>query len=316
MKKIALITGATGFVGSHLAHRLLQENYKIHILTREISNKWRIRNIIKKLHDHSVDLCDKENLSRIIKIIKPNYVFHFATYGGYPFQKDINTIIKTNILGSLNLFQALEGCSFLRGLVNIGSSSEYGQKSEPMKEMDFLEPDTPYAVTKASQTLFGRYFAKNRNLPLITLRLFSVYGPYEEPGRFIADLMIAAVRSRKERFSSPLPRRDFIFIEDVLDACIKTAEYPVKKGEVFNVGSGQDFSIGEVAATLEEVLGKKIEIGWGAEEKKRNFDVGQRWIADISKAKIIIGWEPVYSLREGLRKTYQWYCDNIHLYDR
>jgi len=314
-KKIALVTGATGFVGSHLARHLLQENYEVHILTRKTSDKWRIRDISQKLHDHAADLCDKENLIKIIQNVKPEYVFHSATYGGYPSQKDFNNIIKTNILGSLNLFQSLENCGSLKKIINIGSSSEYGQKSEPMKETDLLEPNTPYAAAKASQTLFGRYFSKNHNLPLITLRPFSVYGPAEEPGRLIADLMMSAIRKRKVNLSSPLPRRDFIFVDDILSASIKAANSSVESGEIFNVGSGKDLSIGEITANFEEILGRKLDIEWGVEEKKRSFDVGQRWVADISKIKKTLDWEPVWSLKDGLKKTYQWYSDNNHLYD-
>lgn len=315
MKKTVLITGATGFVGSLLSRRLLEENYEVHILTRESSNKWRISDIIKELHKHFADIRDKENILKIIKTVKPNYVFHFAVYGGYPKENDFDAMVQTNIFGSLNLFQALENRDFFEGVVNIGSSSEYGQKSELAKETNLLEPDTPYAVTKASQTLLGRYFSKNRGLPLITLRLFSVYGSYEEPGRLIFDLMTGAVHKQKISLSSPLPRRDFIFADDVLDICVKAAKSLFKNGEVFNVGSGKDYSIGEIVSIFEEVLGRKLEIFWGAHEKKRNFDVNQKWFADISKIKTIFDWEPTHSLKEGLKKTYEWYCDNIDLYD-
>lgn len=311
-----LIIGASGFIGSNLARRLIADGYKVSVFTRNSSNLWRLSDILPSIRIYSGDLLEKETIRKVIAEEKPEVVYHFATYGGYPSQKDFDIMVQTNILGSLNLFRALGGHDFLKGIVNIGSSSEYGQKSAPMGEMDFIEPNTPYAITKASQTLFGRYFSKNRNLPLITLRFFSVYGPYEEPGRLITDLMIAAVCGQKVKLSSPLPRRDFVCIEDALNACIKAAEFPVKKGEVFNIGSGQDFSIGEVVAAFEEILGKKLEIEWGAEEKKRSFDAGQKWIADISKAKTMLNWKPVYSLKDGLKKTYNWYRDNIHLYER
>ncbi|MDE2589458.1 MAG: NAD-dependent epimerase/dehydratase family protein, partial [Patescibacteria group bacterium] len=179
-----LITGASGFVGSNLTRELLQSNAEITIFIRKQSNLWRLQDILPRLDVNVVDMGDIESLKRIVKKIEPDIVYHLATYGGYPFQQDLETIILNNILYSVNLMHALENSSLER-FVNIGSSSEYGVKSKPMLESDITEPVIPYAIAKVAQTLFSKYFFNQYKLPTVTLRLFSVYGPYEEAGRLI-----------------------------------------------------------------------------------------------------------------------------------
>jgi len=309
-----LVTGAAGFVGANLVRALQASGNEVSVFLRRESKTWRLADLIPKLKVYPVDISDKEAVQKAVAEIQPEVVYHLATYGGYPSQKDIAVTFNTNLLGSLNLFQALESADSLKKLVNIGSSSEYGIKIDLRRETDFLEPTTSYGVAKASQTLLANYLGKQKNFPVVTLRPFSVFGPYEEPGRLITDLMLAAVSDRTAKLSSPLTRRDFIYVDDILAACFRAAEISGQNGEVFNIGRGRDQSIGDAVSLLEEIVGQKLSVEWGAEDKKRSFDTDQKWIADISKAKKYLGWEPAHSFKDGLEKTYQWYCKNISLY--
>lgn len=310
-----LITGATGFVGSNLVRKLLESNKDIFILARKESNFWRLNDILSQVKLNVVDMGNIERLKKTIKKIQPNIVYHLATYGGYPFQQDVLTTLQNNLIYSVNLMMALQGCRNLEKFINVGSSSEYGPKIKPMHETDITEPTTPYGITKVAQTLFTKYFSSNCKLPAITLRLFSVYGPYEEPGRLICDVMTGLVTNRIIKLSSPMPRRDYVYVDDVIDALVKSSESSFVNGEVFNIGSGKDYSVGEVMNIAYGISDTSHKHLWG-QKKKRSFDSNMRWIADIRKANLLLKWKPATSLKEGMMKTFRWYQDNIHLYQK
>jgi len=310
--KTVLITGATGFIGSCLTHRLVSEDCDLHIIKREQSNTWRIKNILNRVTIHNVDLINVDSLEKLVKRIKPEIIFHTATYGGYPFQKDVNKVIQANIIGTVNLVNACLKVGF-NIFVNTGSSSEYGMKSKPMNETDLLEPNDNYGVAKASATLFCQAKARSEKLPIVTLRLFSPYGYYEEPARLIPYLITSCLMGKNPKVSSPEPVRDFIFIEDVLDAYIKVAKAPDISAQIFNIGYGKQHSVGEVVNKIIELTGKKVNPKWGVIPKRTNEPT--IWQADISKAKGILKWEPRYNLEEGLNKTIKWFKKNIGLYN-
>lgn len=310
-----LITGAAGFVGANFVRFLLQKNEdEIFVFLRDQSNRWRLSDIEKNLRIIPLDLCETDAIAHAVKTIDPEIVYHFATYGGYPAQYDVPTIVKTNILGSFALMQGLEQAPSFKRLINIGSSSEYGS-AFPMREETLIAPNTPYGIAKVAQTFFAQYASRYRNVPAVTLRFFAVYGPYEKPGRLVCDIMLAMARNKMLSLSSPDPRRDFIYMEDIMTALQKAREVPDIEGEIFNVGSGVDYSIGDVVRVATTITGKTVPIKWGVEEKKRIFDANAKWVADIGKAAKHLDWQPSYSLREGLEKTYKWYCDHISLYE-
>jgi len=309
--KTVLITGATGFVGSCLTHRLINVSYDIHIIKREQSNIWRIKNILNRVMVHNVDLADSNSLEKLVKNIKPDIIFHTATYGGYPFQRDIKKIIESNFLVTINLINACSKIEF-DIFVNTGSSSEYGLKSKPMSETDLLEPIDDYGVAKASATLFCQAKARSERLPIVTLRLFSPYGYYEEPTRLVPSVIRSCLLGENPKVSSPDSVRDFIFIEDVIDAYMKIIETSHIGGQMFNIGYGQQHSVGDVVNKIVELTGNKVRPKWGSVPKRTNEP--NIWQADISKANNILKWEPKYSLEEGLAKTVKWFVENMTLY--
>jgi len=309
-----LITGAGGFVGANLVHDLIKSKQNVSIVVRKQSNLWRLKNVLSHISVNYVDMTNIAEISKVIKKIQPNIVYHLAAHGGYPFQQDLDIIIKTNLISSVNLMRALSThcnqCTF----VNTGSSSEYGPKQKAMRESDLTEPTSVYGITKLSQTLFAKYFNQQYNLHTITLRLFSVYGPYEEPGRLIHDMMMALVGKKELELSSPKPRRDFVYMVDVISALKKAALVKDAKGKVFNIGSGRDYSVKDVLDIACNVTDTKLKVKWGVEKKSRSFNSNSKWIADITNANKILKWKPTISFREGLLKTYEWYHDNVKIY--
>lgn len=309
--KNILITGATGFIGACLARRLIKSQTNIHIILRPNSNTWRIKNILNKLNLHYVDLIDTRKVEKIVKKIKPQIIYHLAAYGAYPFQKDAKNILMADIFGTLNLINACIKVGF-KIFINTGSSSEYGNKTQSMSEEDLLEPNSYYAVAKAAQTLLCQYLSHENKLPIITLRPFSVYGPYEESSRLVPTLINNCLKNKDLSLASPQTARDFIFIEDMINAYLKVACYPNLSGHIFNIGTGQQSTLQEIVSLVIKLTKAKVKQNWGT-MPGRSFDTNI-WLADISKAKKLFKWQPRYNLEEGLKKTIIWFKKNKHLY--
>ena len=293
--KIA-ITGASGFVGANLIRYFNSAN-EVYALTRN-TNPWRLS---KEFNLVSFDVKDKHVVRNVVATLRPDVLIHCAAYGGYPFETEPREIIETNIIGSLNVVDASREVPIV---INVGSSSEYGVTNKPMEEEDTIAPTTPYSMTKALQT---KLFASSPNS--ITLRLFSVYGYYEEKHRLIPYIVYSAIKKQKPILSSKSNVRDFVFIEDVTDAfalAIQKFE-KIEKGSIFNVGSGVQKSV------LDVVNEMGIEVGWDTSVRQEESD--RKWQADITKIKNEMGWEPKNSLGEGLGKTKRWMERNIELYE-
>ncbi|MBU2562392.1 MAG: GDP-mannose 4,6-dehydratase [Nanoarchaeota archaeon] len=309
-----LITGASGFIGANLVHRLIKEN-EIHILVRENSNLWRIKDLLNhpNLKKHIIDILDYEKLKELFKEVTPTIIIHTAIYGGYPYQKDTKKIIETNFNGTVNLLEASKDLEY-RWFINTGSSSEYGEKNLPMNESDLLEPNTEYGVAKSAATLYCSHFAKKHKKPIITLRLFSPYGYFEEENRLVPYITKSCLKNKEIQIGNPFAARDFVFIEDVINAYMNVLNSErVFYGEVFNIGSGKQHTIGEVVENILKITGKPQEIKY-SEDKKRSFDTST-WVANITKMKEYFEWSPKYSLSEGIEKNIKWFEKNLNMYN-
>ncbi|GFO60910.1 CDP-abequose synthase [Geomonas silvestris] len=306
-----LVTGATGFVGGALTRRLVELGREVHILTRAQSDTWRLAEIEDRVVRHVVDLSDAATLERVVAEVKPQIVYHLATYGGFASQRDTDAIFAANLTGTMNLLRACEKVGF-DCFVNTGSSSEYGTKKEPMREADIPEPLGDYGVSKVAASLHCRSEALQKGLPVVTLRLFSPYGPWDDPKRFIPYLLATLLRGETPRLSTPLSVRDWVYIDDVLDLYLKTDELAKLRGEIINVGSGSQSSLGEVAALAERLAGTGASAVWGGVAAQRVEPTC--WVADIGKAKALLDWEPQTGLTEGLEKTVDWMRGHLSLY--
>ena len=310
-----LITGGSGFVGSNLIRKLIKENQELTILIRDNSDLWRINDLLPKIQTIKTDFSNYEKLEKSISDVDPNFVYHLGTYGGYPFQTSIEKIAQVNIINTIKLFKSLSKCNSLELVINFGSSSEYGPKSNPMNENDEAMPITPYGISKLTQTKFAKFYSENTNLPIVTLRLFSVFGPFEEPGRLIFDIITSIIKGKTIELSSPFPRRDFVYVSDVIEAIETITNAKNIVGDIFNIGSGVMHSVEDVVNNALKIAKSDNKILWDVKQK-RVFDDMIPWVSDTQKTKKILKWEPKYSLADGLALTYKWYLNNQKIWDK
>jgi len=309
-KKI-LVTGGTGFIGANLIRKLTDRGFDTTLILRKESNLWRIKDVLKKVRVLEVDLLNKNKLLKEVDKIKPNIVYHLAAYGAYSYQDDAEKILSTNIFGTLNLLNSCNNTD-LNLFVNTGSSSEYGFKEKPMKETDLLEPNSYYATAKAAQTHLCNYYYKNFNLPVVTLRPFSVYGPYEEPGRLIPNIMKSFYQKTELKMVSKSIVRDFIYIDDYIDLCLKIENLKKYPGQIFNVGSGFQTNFSNLLDIFKKVVKTEGKITWET-NKGKSWDT-KSWRADITKTSKLIEFKPRNSIEQGLQKSWKWFKTNNQFY--
>ncbi len=309
MKKIVIITGAGGFIGANLTHRLVKENCEVHVITRPNSSLWRLKTIKKRIIVHEGLLHNKKKLSQHIKKIRPSSLYHLATYGSYPMQQNVQRMIDTNITYTQNLLEAVKDIPYTRLIVS-GASTEYGKKNKPMSESDKLEPINTCAATKAGATYLCQLFAKTFHKPLIIFRLFNVYGPYEEEGRLVRSVIEFSLQGKPIKLATGREARDLIFVDDVIDAFLHGGQRKKIEGDIFNVGTGKQTTILQLAKKVISLVGHDSPIQIGA-YSGRPWDT-YYWKADMRKTKKILGWEAKTSLDDGLKKTIHWYKEQLH----
>lgn len=308
-----LITGATGFVGANIARRLVSQGKSVHIISRNKDLNWRLKDIADKITVHEMDLLSHD-LVKIIKKIEPEYIFHLAAFGSLPREDDIQKLIEINLKGTINLINAARESNF-KLFINTGSSSEYGIKENPMCESDIVSPVNDYGVTKAAATLYAQKEGIRNNVPIITFRLFSVFGPYEERTRLIPYVILSAIQNEDINVGSPDNVRDFIFIEDLVDAYLKACEVNIRPGEIFNIGTGVQHKTKDVIEEVIKLSNTSSKVNFRVVEKQERQIEPKSWVADTKKTEKILRWKAKYSFGEGLRESIEWFEKNRKLYE-
>jgi nucleoside-diphosphate-sugar epimerase len=297
------ITGASGFVGSCLARKLAGSGCEVHALVRSGADLWRLEDLRDRIALHEGDLNDGEGLRRLVSSIQPTVIYHLAVHGAYPSQNNADRIILTNVFGTWNLLKACSEVDY-KVFVNTGSSSEYGVKTHAMRETDLLEPSSYYAVAKSAQTLVCQQAARADRRPISTFRLFSVYGPYEEPTRLVPTVIRRCLEGRDLDMVSPDTARDFVHVDDVIEAYLQIGQLSLQCGEVFNIGTGVQSTVRDVVRNAVQAAGAEVRVNWGS-MPARPWDT-ETWLADCSKVRRALKWSARTSLASGIEQTVRW----------
>lgn len=300
-----LITGGTGFVGANLARRLLRDWHEVHLLVKPSYQSWRIEPIRTRLHLHVALLENLDHLRDHLREIRPHWIYHLATHGAYSWQTKSQEIFQTNVLGLVNLLTAGLEIGF-EAFVNTGSSSEYGFKDHAPNEYERLEPNSCYAVSKAAATMYCQFMARRFRIRIPTLRLYSVYGPWEHPARLIPTLIMNGFLGLLPPLVNPLVARDFVYIDDVVQAYVNAAQFQGDDlGAVFNLGTGRQSTIADVVGIARRLLRVQAEPVWDSMEN-RMWDTNV-WIADVRRSHAELGWRAETSLEEGIKESIDWF---------
>lgn len=304
-KKIFL-TGASWFIGSNILRKLIELwAQDVHILLRKDSSTSRIKDLLDKVKIHTFSLEDRDETLENIRAIRPNIIFHLAAAGAAVWRApfNIDELVYMNTLGMIHLVDAsIE--SWCECFINTGSSSEYGKKDEPMSEQDILEPNNIYGLSKSFSTQYATFIGKIKKFPIVTFRLFSVYGPYEESSRLIPTLINSYLNSVNPGLSSPNSVRDFIYIDDVVDSFLQADKAVVYPGEIFNIGTWIQSSIQEVVSTIKTLLNSEINPIFG--KQRMNQVEPTSWVANNNKMKTILNIE-LKDIKIWLSKTIEYY---------
>lgn len=319
-KKI-LVTGAGGFIGSHLVEKLVKEEAKVKAFVRYNSRNdfgmlEMLPSIIKKnIEIISGDLKDPDLVRKAIKGCR--LVFHLGALIGIPYSYiHPREVIETNILGTLNVLSACQETK-IEKVIHTSSSEVYGTAIEiPMKEGHPLQGQSPYSASKIGADKIAESFCLSFGLPVAIIRPFNTYGPRQSPRAIIPTIITQALRRKEIYLGSLSPIRDFTYVEDLVEAFIKMGKVDNIIGEVINVGSSEGISTGELAKKIGLLVNKRIDI---IVEKKRirpGKSEVERLIAENKKAKKLLKWAPKTPLEKGLRTTIDWYKKNSHLYKK
>ena len=300
-----LVTGGGGFIGACLSRALIAAGPDVHLLLRGQGNPWRLAGLEGRCTHHPADLRDADAVRRSVAAARPAVVYHLATFGATAAQTDRSVILTTNLLGTANLLDAMHGHD-CRAFVHVGSSSEYGHKDGPLGEGDRLLPRTDYGVAKAAATLLCQAEAR-RGRPVVTVRVFSAYGPWEDSGRLVPHVMGCCLRGESPRLTAGRQPRDFIHVDDVIALLQTAADRPDLAGEVLHAGTGAQLRVRDMVETIVAVSGQHdLRPEFGAVPTRP--DEPETWLASIDRTVALTGWRPRLSLRAGVEQTWAWFA--------
>ncbi|MBL7131094.1 MAG: NAD-dependent epimerase/dehydratase family protein, partial [Candidatus Omnitrophica bacterium] len=241
-EKKVFITGATSFIGSHLVRRLVSEGADVHVLIRSSKNLYRLRDVSSSLKCWKGDIRDRVALKKLMKRLSPQVIFHLASFGVRPGQSDLSKLAEINIQGLVNILSSLEERDF-EYFIYSGTSAEYGPSGIPMAENQVLNPVTLYGATKAAGTLLTQAFGRFHHKKVLVLRPFYVYGPDEGPARFVSTVIRTGLAGRQLKLTALSEKRDFIYVDDVIDAYILATTKNLGTHTVLNIGTGKEYRL-------------------------------------------------------------------------
>lgn len=306
----ALVTGAGGFVGANLVRCLLAAGHEPVAVVRPGGNTWRLTGVDGDVRRLAIDLRDPAAIEGAVLEQRPDAIFHLAAHGAYSWQTDLDAMLSINVRATEALLSAARQVE--ASLVNAGSSSEYGYRDHAPAENERVDPNSHYAVTKAAATHLCRLAAATGGQQAVTLRLYSVYGPWEEPGRLMPTLVRHSTSGRWPPLVGPGTARDFVWVDDACDAFIRAASTPLSdRGAVLNVASGTQTTLEALVATARDVFGVRAEPVWGSMQA-RSWDTST-WVGDPSSAAQVLGWRASTPLDEGLKRMAAWFTGHPEL---
>ena len=313
-----LVTGGGGFIGSRLCERLVQSDANVRAFVRYTSRaeigllRFLEPDILKKVEIIRGDLRDfsaVEQASRGVDI-----VFHLGALISIPYSyvHPVETV-QTNVLGTLNILEACRKSG--AKLVHTSTSEVYGTALRvPIDEDHPLQGQSPYSASKIGADKLVESYFRSFGLPTVTVRPFNTYGPGQSTRAVIPTIITQALAGGVVRLGNLDAIRDFTYLDDTVEGFLLTAQADTWNGETYNLGSGEEISIGAIAALIFRLMGKQAEIQLEKSRLRPEKSEVLRLISDNRKAKLELGWQPTVGMEEGLQRTIRWIGEHLDLY--
>jgi len=301
MKQRILITGATGFIGSHLIPKLL-ENYDVYVLNRYVTGRFVMGENVQTLF---ADLRDKSSVESAVKVAHPDYVIHLAAISPviYSYEHP-QEVTRVNYIGLINLAEAVrKNVENFQQFITAGTSEEYGNQTEfPIKEDAKYNPNSPYSVSKAASSMYLFYMRDAYDFPITIMRPFNTYGRKRNMHFVTERILTQMIMGQEEiRLGDPEPVRDLLYVEDHVEGYLKALGKDRALGEAFNICTGKGYTIRQLVELCKDATGWDGTVVWNT-IPKRPLDI-DTLIGSANKAARTIGWLPKVSLPMGLQKT-------------
>jgi dTDP-glucose 4,6-dehydratase len=315
-KKI-LVTGAGGFIGSHLAERLVElgADVRTFVHYNALGNwGWLNHSPVRENMDIvSGDICDRDSVHNALK--DREMVFHLAALIAIPYSYQAPaSYVRTNIDGTLNVLQSARDIGLER-VVHTSTSEVYGTaRYAPIDERHPLQGQSPYSASKIGADKIAESFFLSFETPVVTVRPFNTFGPRQSARAVIPTVISQLLVGKNVRLGSLHPTRDLNFVKNTVDGFIACAETPAAIGRTINLGTGREISIGDLAHLIAKLMGKPIEIEGEDKRLRPSGSEVERLIADASLAHNLTGWEPRFTLEQGLESTILWIKENLSFY--
>jgi len=302
-----LVTGAAGFIGSHLVEELMGLGARVTAFVRYTS-----RPSVGFLASHTGelqivagDLTESESVYQAMK--DQEYVFHLGALIGVPYSfVHPREVVQVNTVGTLNVLTAARETKPQR-VVLTSTSEVYGTaRYVPIDEDHPLQAQSPYAASKIAADKIGESFYHSYNLPVSIARPFNTFGPRQSMRAVIPTIIVQALRSGTISLGSTSPKRDFTFVKDTVRGLVRSAEVREAIGEVINLGTGQEISIGDMAKKIASFINRDIEILADEIRLRPGSSEVHQLCCNNTKAESLLAWKPRFSLEEGLRQTIEW----------
>lgn len=318
--KKVLVTGAEGFIGSHLTERLVELGADVTALVQYNSfNNWGWidtfdKNVLDSIRVETGDIRELDGMNRIIK--GQEVVMHLAALIAIPYSYlSPMAYVRTNVEGTVNVLEACRNHD-VQKIVHTSTSETYGTALYvPIDEKHPMQGQSPYSASKIGADKMAESFYRSFNMPIATIRPFNTYGP-RQSARAVIPTIISQILDGKEeiKLGSLTPTRDFNYVKDTAEAFVKIAESDKAIGEVINAGSNYEISIGDTVKKIINIIGKDVKIVCDEERlRPEKSEVNRLW-ADNTKIKELTGWAPKYSIDEGLKETIEWIKKHMDSY--
>ena len=313
-----LVTGGGGFIGSRLCERLVQSGATVRAFVRYTSRaeigllRFLEPDILKKIEIIRGDLRDFSAVAQALRGV--DIVFHLGALISIPYSyvHPVETV-QTNLLGTLNILEACRKSG--TKLVHTSTSEVYGTALRvPIDEDHPLQGQSPYSASKIGADKLVESYFRSFGLPTMTVRPFNTYGPGQSTRAVIPTIITQALAGGVVRLGNLDAIRDFTYLDDTVEGFLLTAQADTWNGETYNLGSGEEISIGAIAALIFRLMGKQAEIQLEKNRLRPEKSEVLRLISDNRKAKLELGWQPTVGMEEGLQRTIRWIGEHLDLY--